>query len=898
MSKNLYCMKSLIQNIKSNFKKNIFKKIFWVLILLWIWTAVFSQGNVYAQVDNVGWTDQTKSESAEQQQVDKLIDINEILDFWLKLIYALLWPVLFIAWWALDNSWVYGSFLHLDASLWSLWNIMKNFANFALWFFVLYAIVKNIFYAFKDNNDEWSPLSVIKKTLIAGVLIQMSWFLMAVMIDLSTILTYSIGGLPMTVLQNNPVYKELPILWVNASLNSNNGSWETMGLDFYSTYDDKNLAQCKISKMPGFSWQFIVGREKINLSSWEVFEKWLCSLAAWPYKYNDLWSGYDNTDNISYQYVINTKIKEALTGTVQWWIDECRVIPMDVSKRPESCDWFWLMSKDDKFFTEADSKITLNSLLKESKWFVWPFITIYSSILDFSSLASSPDSENSLTSNTFKFLIKFLFAVALFFPLLVLAIVLIARIWMLWLAIVLSPILALLNVFSKAFWSDPVKKISESFTLPNLIKLIFAPVFVVFAISMSLIFLTALDPIADNANEKLDRELEQMQALGIEMEGTKVSILWLVDLDLGNDWLSTINKGKNTFSWLITNLFAVGIVWFFVFMAVRMTTIGESIWKNMQEWIETMLKNIPIVPVPWGGMVWLKTAQYGFDQWSKNINSKITQAQQKTLKDSMPMIFGDGHEDDANKASIWDRQSAWANYELAKSLIAWGATKAEAFEQAKFTENQQAIVNNYDSKYIDNITNVTSNYNADWWIGKYEKPKDWYTNADAQKHSISDLNSAIKWDEDRKKWAGSMLWWAVHTLDWVYIMDNNGSASQPIYNLVTQDAYEKKHFGSSFSEVTETKLENMSKQEKDDYEKYEKGIARMKKDNETLQKNIDGWKTLEEVDEKRKGYIETYLKSITPDNTKPKPKTETETETKTDTKTDTDTDTQNTQNTP
>jgi hypothetical protein len=32
------------------------------------------------------------------------------------------------------------------------------------------------------------------------------------------------------------------------------------------------------------------------------------------------------------------------------------------------------------------------------------------------------------------------------------------------------------------------------FSIPNLTKLIFAPVFVVFAISMSLIFLTALQP--------------------------------------------------------------------------------------------------------------------------------------------------------------------------------------------------------------------------------------------------------------------------------------------------------------------------------------------------------------------------------------------------------------------
>ena len=48
------------------------------------------------------------------------------------IVYVFIWPCLVIAGTALDNSLVYGSFLHLDAALWNIWNIMKNFANFAL----------------------------------------------------------------------------------------------------------------------------------------------------------------------------------------------------------------------------------------------------------------------------------------------------------------------------------------------------------------------------------------------------------------------------------------------------------------------------------------------------------------------------------------------------------------------------------------------------------------------------------------------------------------------------------------------------------------------------------------------------------------------------------------------
>ena len=58
--------------------------------------------------------------------------IWQILDMILKIIYLLLWPLLVIAGLALDNTLVYASIFNLDAPLWKFWNMMKNFANFAL----------------------------------------------------------------------------------------------------------------------------------------------------------------------------------------------------------------------------------------------------------------------------------------------------------------------------------------------------------------------------------------------------------------------------------------------------------------------------------------------------------------------------------------------------------------------------------------------------------------------------------------------------------------------------------------------------------------------------------------------------------------------------------------------
>jgi hypothetical protein len=56
--------------------------------------------------------------------------------------------------------------------------------------------------------------------LIAGVLIQASWFLVAAVVDISTIATYAVGGLPLSVLKNTNIGDQ-KILSVNSQLDLN-----------------------------------------------------------------------------------------------------------------------------------------------------------------------------------------------------------------------------------------------------------------------------------------------------------------------------------------------------------------------------------------------------------------------------------------------------------------------------------------------------------------------------------------------------------------------------------------------------------------------------------------------------------------------------------------------------
>lgn len=64
--------------------------------------------------------------------VDSQKEFADTLEVILKVIYIFMWPLLMLAGLALDNGLVYGSYFQLDSALFTFWNIVKNFANFAL----------------------------------------------------------------------------------------------------------------------------------------------------------------------------------------------------------------------------------------------------------------------------------------------------------------------------------------------------------------------------------------------------------------------------------------------------------------------------------------------------------------------------------------------------------------------------------------------------------------------------------------------------------------------------------------------------------------------------------------------------------------------------------------------
>ncbi len=540
----------------------------------------------------------------------------QILNLLLKIIYIFIWPLLVIAGLALDNTLVYASIFNMDAPLWKFWNMMKNFANFALWFMVLFAIIKSIF----TNSGQWSlkdeksPLGIIKKTLIAGILIQASWFIMAVLVDLSTIATYAVGGLPLNILKNDPI-GSMQIITVNSSINldkfdiiSAGGQWFDVWYTLTYKGTEMKVSPCRIEQ------NYIIGRVK-----WWAKYKHKSNFDTTAYDWMELCVLNGNTiamrqedelmKNItthispnwppqpwSDEILYNSALKQFLQDT--WWRDLDFVHEYAIKlwgkgtwSNPGLIKW-------DEFLKDGDTvTMQLSQLIDKSKWFVGPLVTIYSSLLNFAQLTDTDIS--SIGETSWIFIIKSWIALALFFPLLALAIVLIARIWLLWLFIVASPFLVLKESFSGflKLW-----KLDEWLSIKSVTGIIFAPVVSVAALSLSLIFMTALlnGFNSNNPNDLARFEktlwIEKIKAIDPD-KNDAMKIWWAGSIEFTKLGLwNTLDR----FSWLLVNFFAIGLMWMVVFAAIKSNKLWEKIWWSVEKFGANMFQTLPIIPM-WEG---------------------------------------------------------------------------------------------------------------------------------------------------------------------------------------------------------------------------------------------------------------------------------------------------------
>ena len=149
------------------------------------------------------WSFAVTDETGELWFIAKTLDFIISVLSWIWIVFANL------AWKFLTNNWVYGQALKLDALLWQYWNIVKNMANFCLWFYLVYVIFNWLIWQYKWKENIFKNLwGMLKRILVAWIWIQASRFLTSVVVDLSTITLSAAWALPSQIISNSEYTEE------------------------------------------------------------------------------------------------------------------------------------------------------------------------------------------------------------------------------------------------------------------------------------------------------------------------------------------------------------------------------------------------------------------------------------------------------------------------------------------------------------------------------------------------------------------------------------------------------------------------------------------------------------------------------------------------------------------
>ena len=570
---------------------------------IWIENEVFAEENKPTQ--NVSF----EAKAAENFQKFALIQ---------KIIYLLIYPMLVVAGNLVDNSLVYWEVFGFDVALRELWNIMRNLANFTLWFIFVYYLFKYIIPGTKKEDVKKLLISL----LIAGLWIQASWFIMAALIDVSTILAYWIWWLPISVLKdtgligwdnkpedkdnnakNNPyILKTVINVDVDnidiAQIYLTNTPWEEHYISECETitYEKKDLLLAPktiyFEKKQGSGSTFIETESGRCQYGGQVYQ-FGGRIYTWPGKCNDK----EDCEKKQGEYIAAlSSIKNDLSSKgkaeIIWYIEGAELLEQWNAHVTWGVWWglwtgvynetgVWLDVNNEIIGSKRETE-RLNDILSGGSY-VWIFTQLYSSLInvwqwiitkawwEFSALLSIA--------------ISLWHLIAIAIPLIVVGIVFMIRVWILWIAIVISPFIALFTAFQD-LWEKIKKNIKflDYFSWENLLGIIFAPALICLAISLSTVLVTIIT--------NLDYH---------PWEGENEILWWLVNLDI--EWVSAVMRR------FVMAIFWIAITRFLVWTAVESSKLWKM-WfvKSLKNLAETSLWALPIIPIPWKEGEWVKFA--------------------------------------------------------------------------------------------------------------------------------------------------------------------------------------------------------------------------------------------------------------------------------------------------
>lgn len=662
------------------FIKSSLKIGFLSLLLVWVFLPNFSLNSsipngasVYAQESA---SPIANSKDREENTQNNIRNWRNVMEFISSFIYIIIWPIIVLAGTAMDNQLIYGSFMNLDTYLWQIWQIVRNFSNFALWFLFLVSI---LIYNLSPNENKWlqkfKPQDIILKVLVAGVLINMSRFLVMAMVDLSTVLTYSLGGIPLSVMKeekssndNIESLKKQKLLGINIAVNYWDAGSQQKNADdtlvVYRSYTDKEgstsyIAPCREAMLGTESEQesFLLGRAFTSYNQKALNKKGTPAQdikMEWGYcVYRGMLMTFPGLADSDIYAKTLAEFEEDLNknrndrSLIQAAVDIGIIYPLWVknitwakevlwpsslivwenhytsSSRAGDCSFVgYLTWGSTECLYKKDPAFTVDSLLEKANSYTGPFISLYSSLINYSYLSSGW----SLSGKFVELFLNAAFAVMLLLPLLALMIVLLARIGILRLVIATSPFFVLIGVFKDIFWKSVggLGKRTEHFSLKNLINLLLTPVFVSFALGIAIVFMTALKNSIGMERSEVVKDpvkIEKIkEATGVDFDADDhgfISIMGFIKLKY--------EQGSISFSGILVMLFGIAITWFLLFWAIKQTTIGKSIGDRLQKLWESTLWTIPIIPTTkWAGVgFWaLKEIPRNVNQLAQNVGKR------------------------------------------------------------------------------------------------------------------------------------------------------------------------------------------------------------------------------------------------------------------------------------
>ena len=675
------------------------RMVVWVAIAVWVISILmllgdFSLSELYAQADpTLAWTANNLQTATTDPTTPESLELIKWLEVATKSIYLIMWPAIAIAWASLDNSLVYWGALNLEWALYAIRNMMRTFANFWLWLTFVWWILYS-FFKFWTATEQLTK--IVKNVLISVVVINLSRFIVAATLDVATILTVQLGSLPMTV--------ETRVAWWGAT------PWETAQepksyLFPVALYD---LSWTASTSQANSNVNVVYSCNQREPREWETRNE-ITKIYYAPCIFESPTINGDMSSWWKFSTLLTDIEKQWSTRQVVDWKLWPQVLKAPVSRETLNSDYCYLDWKLIRNQHEADitDSAVLEDLIRQGAVYTqethqcqtakdvfsqatkssWPLFALYASVFDMASLITSSNS-SSIWAQIWEMMLKSIIWLALLLPLLTLAIVLVYRVVLLRIVIVFSPILAIVYIFGleDKLWGWMMEK----FSLKSVVSMIFLPVTVVFAISISLLFLSLLhnitvaqvqNNIAARADPAINKQIpyntpfslfchatdEQGNRLERSSEADKKTRQCnkcggLIVLCM-EDWLRSLWTFKDVLSWLVINLLWVGVMRVVIFAALKSAKFSEWIVWKIQDLAQQWLQTVPIIPIPgvsWWMSVgalkktddlmvnklrWIQQAQYNdsdlkefMDKKSRDISGE-TKAAKRQLEESPMALY-------------------------------------------------------------------------------------------------------------------------------------------------------------------------------------------------------------------------------------------------------------------